>query len=180
MKSYVERALFVLGEPNDGKSTQLRSMLRDRRLGYGGKVISQGKIYERYSLSNERWLYLRLSSPHEAKETLAEFLKKCEQKMKTEGSARRWNFAGALQISGAHRLPQTGPEVIKAFMKYFNPERVRAIVLIPKQDKTFPKRRDYLKLINDLSRLPKVETISVDARRRTKNGLIYADFFDFT
>jgi hypothetical protein len=35
---YFERALFIVGEQNSGKSTQLRSMFRDVRLGTSGIV----------------------------------------------------------------------------------------------------------------------------------------------
>ena len=71
MHSYCfERALFVVGEPNSGKSNQLRSMFRDIRLGTGGNIPSGRRLDEVYRLSNERSLYLRLTSPHEAGESL--------------------------------------------------------------------------------------------------------------
>jgi hypothetical protein len=69
MASYhFERALFIIGEPNSGKSTQLRSMFRDVRLGTGGTVPTPRNLPEMYRLSNERCLYLRLTSPNEAGE----------------------------------------------------------------------------------------------------------------
>ncbi len=40
---YIERALFVVGEPNDGKSTQLRSLFSDRRFGPDGKVPAENR-----------------------------------------------------------------------------------------------------------------------------------------
>ena len=35
---YVERALFIVGDPNTGKSVQIRSMFRDIRLSGDGQV----------------------------------------------------------------------------------------------------------------------------------------------
>jgi hypothetical protein len=63
---HFERALFVVGEPNSGKSNQLRSMFRDVRLGTRGDIPTARKLDEVYRLSNERSLYLRLTSPHSA------------------------------------------------------------------------------------------------------------------
>ena len=71
MPSYhFERALFVVGEPNSGKSNQLRRMFRDVRLGTGGDIPTERRLPELYRLSNELCLYLRLTSPHEAGETI--------------------------------------------------------------------------------------------------------------
>src|SRR6266852_2396937 len=72
MASYhFERVLFVVGEPNSGKSNQLRSMFRDVRLGTGGNIPTGRRLDEVYRLSNERSVYLRLTSPHEAGESLS-------------------------------------------------------------------------------------------------------------
>jgi len=72
MPSYhFERALFVVGEPNSGKSNQLRSMFRDVRLGTAGDIPTERRLPELYRLSNERCLYRRLTSPHEAENRLA-------------------------------------------------------------------------------------------------------------
>lgn len=61
---YVERTLFILGEPNTGKSTPFRSMLRDCRMG-GNIPTGNTPIKRVWALSNERRLYIRLTSPHE-------------------------------------------------------------------------------------------------------------------
>jgi hypothetical protein len=72
MPSYhFERALFVVGEPNSGKSNQLRSMFADIRLGTGGDILTERRLPELYRLSNERCLYLRLTAPHEAGESIS-------------------------------------------------------------------------------------------------------------
>jgi hypothetical protein len=62
---YFERALFIVGEQNSGKSIQLRSMFRDARLGTEGEIPAAAHLREMYRLSNERCLHLRLTSPHE-------------------------------------------------------------------------------------------------------------------
>ena len=137
MPSYCfERALFVVGDPNSGKSNQLRSMFRDVRLGTGGKIPWGKKLPELYRLSNERCLYLRLTSPHEAKESLGRkrrgskartnFLEKTAGIIEgnTPHMGRRWNFAGALQPGTRHHMPDV-VATCRAFVRYFEPERTR-------------------------------------------------------
>ena len=87
---YVERALFMIGDQNMGKSTQLRSMFLDWRLGNQGNVPTARNVQNTYALSNERWLYLRLTSPHEAGENLNKFLQKCANKMQPKGPLARF------------------------------------------------------------------------------------------
>ena len=86
---YVERILFIIGDPNTGKSTQLRSIFRDQQFGTSGEIPCARNIPETYPLSNERWLYLRLSSPHESGNSLEEFVEKCDRKMWASVSAVR-------------------------------------------------------------------------------------------
>ena len=43
---HFERALFIVGEQNSGKSTQLRSMFSDPRLGSDGSVPSALNLRE--------------------------------------------------------------------------------------------------------------------------------------
>jgi hypothetical protein len=116
------RALFVVGEPNSGKSNQLRSMFRDIRLGTDGNIPRKRKLPDFYRLSNERCLYLRLTSPHEAKESLGRkhgrnsptnFLEKTAKKIQenTPRFGRRWNFAGALQPHARLYMPGCGGDM---------------------------------------------------------------------
>ena len=182
--NYVERALFIIGDQNTGKSTQLRSMFRDWRFGKNGEIPSDRNIPNTYPLSNERWLYLRLTSPHESNENLREFLDKCDENMQSWNSyAHRWNFAGALQLQvSASNKMQEGPEkVIDAFINRFKPERVRVVILYPNMlgNKLDPPQV-IRSLTKELRDLPGCETMTVDATNRSGNGLIYADFFDFT
>jgi hypothetical protein len=65
---YLERVLFVVGNRHTGKSTQLRMFL-DVRLGRNGQIPTERKPDDFHRLTNDRFLYLRLSSPHELKET---------------------------------------------------------------------------------------------------------------
>lgn len=178
--AYIERALFVVGDQNTGKSTQLRSMFRDWRLNTQGKVPTARNVRNAYALSNERWLYLRLTSPHEAGETLDEFLDKCAGEMQAKGqTARRWNIAGALQPTGTGKLPD-GPDVIAGFIQRFTPERVRAVILSPGWSGGYMPVLDHQHLTGALHALPGVEVMTTDATTRTANGMMYADFFDFT
>lgn len=177
---HIERALFVVGDPNAGKSVQLRSMFCDWRLGTKGVVPTTNNIPDRYVLSNERWLYLRLTSPHEMKETPKKFLDTCEKKMQTnQANARRWNFAGAIQPSAANNMPDA-VTTISGFVARFEPESVRAVLLHPDWQGNFPAQQGLSKLLAKLRALPRTEVILTDARTRKGNGLIYADYFDFT
>ena len=178
---YVERALFIIGDQETGKSTQLRSMFRDWRFGKMGEIPGDRNIPNTYPLSNERWLYLRLTSPHESNENLGEFLDKCDENMQSWGSyARRWNFVGALQVSALNNM-QEGPEkVIDAFINHFKPERVRVVILSPDRLGCELNRQVIRNLTKELRALPGCETMTVDATSRRGNGLMYADFFDFT
>src|SRR3981081_2437553 len=133
MMSYYhfERALFVVGEPNSGKSKQLRSMFRDVRLGNNGDIPTSAKLREVYRLSNERSLDVRLTSPHESGETLKRFLDKTKYQIaKNKSHDERWNFACPLQPNRANSMPDV-VATIKAFVARFKPERTRVVFLSP-------------------------------------------------
>jgi hypothetical protein len=186
---YFERALFVVGEPNSGKSNQLRSMFRDVRLGTDGNIPGGKKLHDFYRLSNERCLYLRLTSPHEAGEAIGRkrggdvpinFLEKTNEKIETNTPllGRRWNFAGALQPNARNHMPDV-VGTCRAFVKYFNPERTRVAFLSPDRHGTC-LQAEHMDLVDSLKQqTPSVEVCWIDARDRTANGLLLAGFFDF-
>lgn len=177
---YVERALFLLGDQNTGKSTQLRSMFVDRRFGHDGNVPTARNLANSYSLGNHRRLYLRLTSPHEAGENIDAFLEKCDYEMSVSTTnVCRWNFAGALQVTATDSMGP-GPEVIGAFNERYSPERVRAVVLSPDRLGNTMPWEDVRKLTQELRKTPHCEVIFADATERHANGLVYTDFFDFT
>ena len=178
MSIHLERALFVVAPQDSGKSTTLRSMFKDRRLGTGGNTPSsseQRRLPEVYWIGNERRLYLRPTSPHEYGESSFEFIEKTRSKM-IEG---RWCFAGPLQPDASRRMPDVVASVSE-FCDAFSPERVRVAFLSPNrhgiQIDAFLPNRD---LTAELLAIPKVEALCVDGRRRGANGLLLADFFDF-
>jgi hypothetical protein len=175
----LERALFVVAPGDSGKSTQLRSMFRDRRLGTNGRIPPSSeapKLPEIYYLSNERRLYLRLTSPHEYKETPSKFLTKTRRKM---GSGR-WCFACPFQPNAFRNMPDILDSVL-AFVRAFDPERVRVVFLSPNRHGV--ELEEYLPdwdIRTELLRIDGVEVACIDAREREANGLFLADFFDFT
>jgi hypothetical protein len=178
MTLYVERAQFVVAPQDSGKSTQLRSIFVDRRLGMGGQIPSssqQKNLPETYYISNERRLYLRLTSPNEYGETPKEFIDKTRSKM----GDGRWSFLGPLQPEAFKQMPDV-VEAVQRFTTAFNPERVRIAFLSPNRHgvevSQFIPGRD---LRNELLQLG-VEVVCLDARQRAVNGLTLADFFDFT
>lgn len=179
MPLFLERALFVVAPQDSGKSTTLRSMFLDRRLGTGGVPplsSEQRKLPEIYHLSNERRLYLRLTSPHEYDETSKEFLEKTKSKM----GDGRWCYAGPFQPNAFRKMPDV-LQSVESFIKLFKPERVRVAFLSPNRHgqevSSFVPGRD---LSQDLLAIPSVEVMCLDGRQRGKNGLLLADFFDFT
>lgn len=178
MALLLERALFVVAPQNSGKSTQLRSMFLDRRLGLDGQIPSSQmrNLRDSYCISNERRLFLRLTSPHEYGDTLKKFIDKTKNKM----VSGRWCFAGALQPDSFNQMPDV-VDTITGFINAFEPERVRVVFLSPDrhgaQLSSFLPGRD---LSSELLQIPTVEVACVDARERESNGLFFADFFDFT
>jgi hypothetical protein len=178
---HFERALFVVGEPDAGKSNQLRSMFRDRRLGNDGIVPRNNRLPEIYRLSNERSLYLRLTSPHEMDEDLTDFLEGLWEKVSenTPGRGRRWNAACALQPFPARKMRARLPIICKRFDQWFEPERIRIAFLSPDRHGSHLQAR-HDTLIQALRVNAKVETCWIDARDRYANGLLLADYFDFT
>lgn len=176
---YLERALFVVAPQDSGKSTTLRSMFADRRLGLNGvppPSATQSRLAENYHLSNERRLYLRLSSPHEAGETPTEFIRKTRGKM-DDG---RWCYAGPFQPLPFRKMPDV-VDSVAAFVKAFEPERVRVAFLAPNRHgdglDVYAPGRD---LVRELLAIRRVEVMSLDGRDRDQHGLLLADFFDFT
>lgn len=173
---YLERALFVVGGRNTGKSTQLRSMCLDMRFGYEGDIPERVKIRQEISLSNERKLFIKLDSPHEEKISIDEWLGKVD----TDRSGR-WCFAGALHPKDLYKMPDLKTS-IQAFYKRFLPERIRICFLSPDKDNNSitSSVNNINSLIDSLLSIEGVECMFIDARSKTANGLILADFFDFT
>lgn len=170
---YLERALFVVGDPNTGKSVQLRSMFRDIRFSTDGIIPTGHNLQETYRLSNDRYIYIRLTSPHENGENLEEFF----NKICTKTGPGRWNFAGPIQPNPSNRMPGL-VEIVTAFVNRFSPERLRVVFLSPdwNGDTVF----DTTAPLDQLQNIEIVEVCAIDARNRVGNGLFLADFFDFT
>ena len=179
---YFERFLLVVGDQDTGKSAQLRSMFLDPRINYHrsepiGSIPAAAHIQETYPLSYERSLYLRLTSPHEAGESLEEFLEKITNK--TRASSKRWCVATALQINSENRMPDL-QTTVRGILRRFSPERIRVCILCPDRHGCSIEEPILLQLTRDLQRIDTCEVIMIDARNKRANGLLLADFFDFT
>jgi hypothetical protein len=169
---YIERLLLVVGAQNTGKSTQLRSMFLDPRFGTSSQIPLARNVAQTQYLSTSRRLYLRLTSPHEAGETLSQYLNKIAQRT----ASGRWCVASAVQINPARQMPAL-PEVVKALAARFAPERIRIAILSP--DRHAATLPGASQLVDDLWRIRHCEPFCLDARSRTANGLMLADTFDF-
>lgn len=182
---YFERALFIVGEQDSGKSTQLRSLFLDVRFGCG-TIPDPGNLMDIYRISNERSLYLRMTSPHEKNEHLKNhseeisFLNKTEEKIDraTPHYGRRWNFASPLQPNKSNNMPDV-VETVREFYDYFNPERIRVLFLSPDY-KGNELQNSHLVYAQALIKIPSVEVAWINACSKVSNGLLIADFFDFT
>ena len=62
----------------------------------------------------------------------------------------------------------------------FASDRVRAVILSLDRSGDNMPLSDHQELTGALHALPAVEVMTTDATKRTANGLMYADFFDFT
>jgi hypothetical protein len=171
-RPHMERALFVLGNQNAGKSKMLRHMFIDPRLGTSGN-IPEKKIIKLVSLSRDRCLHVRCTSPHEMKETMDVFFEKLDHTMERAWDKYwRFNLACAMQPSAANKMPDI-VTTFKAFREKFEPERIRVIQINPRQDEDETK----------MDLLSHSEVAIVDGRRpapnQYPNGFFLADFFDF-
>ena len=177
MPAYVERALFLVAPQNSGKSTTLRSMFLDRQLERGGEIPTERRIPLIHHLSNERHLYVRLTSPHETNESPIDFIEKCGDAM-PQG---RFCFACPFQVDAFKQMPGV-VESVRLFRRAFSPERTRVAFLSPNylnETISLLSPTANIDIIGDLH-ADGVEAIVIDVRRREANGLLLADFFDFT
>jgi hypothetical protein len=180
-RPHMERALFVVGKQNAGKSTLLRQMFVDRRLGTDGAIPEASRI-KPVALSPERCLVIRCASPHERKETLRRFFDKVERDMeRVSDQFWRFNYACALQPEAENKMPDL-ITICKKFDAKFAPERIRVILIDPRQDGR-PGSRLAQSDVDELRSLS-VEMAIIDAHRSTpryeySNGIFLADFFDF-
>ncbi|MDG0024935.1 hypothetical protein [Trinickia sp. Y13] len=177
----IERMMFVVGEPDAGKSTTLRSLFVDPRFGTKRVVPTESRI-RLVGLSKERCLFMRLTSPHETKQNINQFLKTIEaaQRRAARLGFRRFNVACALQPFAARAMPDLH-DVCSEALHQLLPERMRVVVIDPRQDGQ-PGPSLSTQTISELRRRH-VELVRIDgqhARHEYPNGLLLADFFDFT
>lgn len=182
-RPHFERLLLVSGMKEAGKSTLLRGMFADPHFGRMGVIPKEPKI-KLIALSRERCLSIRCSSPHEMGEDFRKFFGKLDRTMELarEERFRRFNFACAVQPRNVGRMPGI-VEICHEVKTRLNPERIRIVQIHLRQD----KEDGSLLTPSDVDKLRKmqVEIMTLDGhgsppRQRIPNGLLLADFFDFT
>lgn len=172
---YLERCAFVLGRQNDGKSSQIRDIYRDVRLGDGKTRIGQaGRMQDWIQISEHRHLLVRLTSPHEYGLDPQGYFDGIDQKVGLD-TKYRWNYLSALQIDAFRNMPH--PEIaIDAFQARFSPEKVRLFILC-KSFGGLQQSQASLDRILKHKFASNVEIVQIDGQR--DNGLVIADFFEF-
>ena len=141
-----------------------------------------------YSLSNERGLYIRMTSPHERWQTLSDFLEKTHRKLLSHlHRGVRWNFACPLQPNVSRNMPDV-TDTVQAFMNRFNPERTRVVFISPDVNENL-LQEGQMAAADQLRRsFPNgVEVCWIDTRRSPRqreelrqmraNGRFLSDFF---
>lgn len=189
--TYRERALFVIGRRNAGKSAQLRNLFADCRIGDGNPNLTPGRIVQDHYLSNERGLHIRLQSPHEKPGTYTDFLTYLDNHL----FGPRCSFAGALWPNRQIHIPDAVTFI--GNLQNDRPfERIRLVLLSPDRNEGLLDGVDFSNtyqtinhVIDALYDIPRVEVVFLDARdimpgrrnleRRRRNGLFLADFFAF-
>ncbi len=181
--AHLERILLVCGEQNAGKSTALRSMYRDLRFGTKGKIPT-ASILKPIHFSQERALIIRCTSPHEAEETLDEFIGKIDNELERAWSkldVYRMNYASAVQPNAINNMPDI-IETCRAIHDAFWPERIRLVQLHPRQDGTAGQMLSPQQI--EKLRKWRVEVVTIDGSqaingRTFPNAMFLASFFDF-
>jgi hypothetical protein len=108
-------------------------------------------------------------------ESLLEFLRKTASKT----SVGRWCVAAPLQADAFKKMPDA-VRTIKDVKRQFRPERVRVCILSPDRHGAAQEEKKLQRLFQRLWRLGRVECHCIDARERTANGSLLADFLDYT
>ena len=133
-------------------------------------------LAETYYISNQRRLFLRLTSPHEYGDTPDQF----HRKIRSKTGSGRWCIAGAYQPDAFNHMPDV-VDSVRLFQAEFSPEHLRVLFLSPtRHGATLASYANGRDLIVDLQALPNVEVACIDARSRDANAFLIADFFDFT
>jgi hypothetical protein len=172
---YMERALFVVGQPGAGKSAHLKHMFRDWRFGNEGEPWDNPGPIPVVFLSNERKLRIFLQSAQERDRDIQPWIDRIRQSFDTG----RWCFAGALQAEAGDELPNA-LEYIQAFIEALAPERVRICFLSPDgQGRTINTFLEFDGTIRSIELMDNVESALIDFQLLDTNALMMADFFDF-
>jgi hypothetical protein len=155
-------------------------MFEDPRIGHGKGVPNAGPI-PTVSLSRERCLHVRCTSPHERGETVDEFFDKLNRACRV-AKARRFNYACALQPGVRNKAPAI-VDFCEEFISRLAPERLRVAQINPHQDGVTGAVLSMAEI--DQLRALEVDVLTIDGRRGPAtrpngNGLLLADFFDFT
>ena len=167
----IKRVLLVAGASDTGKSTQLRSMFRDLRLGTNGEIPTARRLKTTIPLSPTDKMYLRLTSPHESEESLCEFLEKID---KAINDLYCWHVASAVQIEATTLTPSL-IDIVSALDEQYSPELIRIVILSP--DWRGNELGGASELIETLQEIPSCEASCIDATSRDRNGLDLAGTF---
>ena len=124
----IEQVLLVAGHSHAGKSYQLRGMFCDPRL--NGHRLQSKRPRHCYRVAPDRYVHVRLMSPHESEPTLDELLERMKAITDKFPNAR-WLLCMATHIWGNARTPAALDEVVRAVRASLHPGQIRVVVLSP-------------------------------------------------
>jgi hypothetical protein len=165
--------LFIIGGQDTGKSSTLRSLFKDHRLGREGTIPTEKKIEEIISLGPTTSLILRLTSPHEYNESSSEFFRKIKKNITPNKS---WSFAAPLQPYSFKKMPNL-IETINRFQKHFYAHKIIIAFLDP--DRHGNSDRNIVNLINDLHSHTNVYCLRIDATIKYRNAFLLSQLLTF-
>jgi hypothetical protein len=131
-----------------------------------------GRLSDWIAISNERYLHVRLTSPHEYGDGFEEFTDKVDEKQDERGTKYRWNFLGALQTNAFRNMPGCR-EICAALSARAMPSCAN----LHSNGGAIRPQTEISRISQHCKKIH-VEFCMIDAQHN--KGLFLGDFFDFT
>ena len=117
----LDRAVFVIGEPGWGKSTQIWSVLNEPPLSgvYGGVPEDKRGCQRVFEYDHHRMLALKVSSPHEYEQNMPDLFNAIDKLMASSSRPIGvWSLICALQPYARYEVPDSWEVIAKMRDRY--------------------------------------------------------------